>query len=605
MLSSCLSHGLLALVDLASAARRRALVGTLALALPGVAAAVSLGSAQLDSGLGQPLDLTIPVRTEAGEDVDPKCIRLVNPVDDQLPALTIARISLERDGVLLMARIQSLMPINEPALRVVVEVGCARRMQREYVLLIDPPAIGRGAAVAERAPKPVPAVSETTTSALVFGEPRIQAVQGRRLQMTAPLLGPDAVRLSSACVRLVDDGGSPPVFEDARVRLAGASSARPTIEISSAAPLSERMLRIVVEAGCESAVRREFNVLVESAPVPTVNPTEATQAAARPAPRAVATGPQTAAPAADLARKPKPPAAIAPEASSERPAAPRSPATASVSDRLVLAVPEEPVLASAARPAVVPDASDELVKRLDQLSSEVKRLRGELDDANKRNSAMAHQLSQDRGWPLAGWIGGVMALAVAAWLAIIWRRRGGEPDTPARTEGPLTRIIGKPTVEAPAASPAPAGTALGSVLVGSHLSEMRPDLHVTEMADEEAIRELYADVIRGNTVPGLRRTSVDIPLDVLADDTGISGSVAHDGRLDAAPYLAPGDADELIKLSAVDRDADGLQQDETLLEPSDDRELPRSQMPTTALKPLDLDLDLSDFAQGNGKRPRG
>ena len=284
MLSSCLSHGLLALVDLASAARRRALVGTLALALPGVAAAVSLGSAQLDSGLGQPLDLTIPVRTEAGEDVDPKCIRLVNPVDDQLPALTIARIRLERDGVLLMARIQSLMPINEPALRVVVEVGCARRMQREYVLLIDPPAIGRGAAVAERAPKPVPAVSETTTSALVFGEPRIQAVQGRRLQMTAPLLGPDAVRLSSACVRLVDDGGSPPVFEDARVRLAGASSARPTIEISSAAPLSERMLRIVVEAGCESAVRREFNVLVESAPVPSVNPTEATQAAARPAP---------------------------------------------------------------------------------------------------------------------------------------------------------------------------------------------------------------------------------------------------------------------------------------------------------------------------------
>jgi hypothetical protein len=262
-------------------------------------------------------------------------------------------------------------------------------------------------------------------------------------------------------------------------------------------------------------------------------------------------------------------------------------------------------VASASRPAVVPDTSEELVKRLDQLSSEVKRLRGELDDANKRNAAMAHQLTQDRGWTLAGWIGGVMALAVAAWLAIIWRRRGGEPDTPARTEGPLTRIIGKPTVEAPAASPAPAGTALGSVLVGSHLSEMRPDLHVTEMGDEEAIRELYADVIRGNTVPASRSTNVDIPLEVLAGDTAISGSFAQDKRPDAAPNLASGNAAESIAFSTADRGADEQQRDEPLVEPWDERPLPRSQMPTTALKPLELDLDLSDFAQGNGKRPRG
>lgn len=604
MLFARLSHGLLALAGLVSGARRRALVGTVAVALPGVAAALSLGSAQLDSGLGQPLDLTIPVRTEAGEDLDPKCIRLVNPVDDQLPALTIARISLERDGMLLMARIQSLLPINEPALRVVVEVGCARRMQREYVLLIDPPAIGRGAAVAERAPKPVSAVAEATPPALVFGEPRIRAVQGRRLQMTAPLLGPDAARLSSACVRLVDDGGVPPVFEDARVRLAGASSARPTIEISSAAPLSDRMLRIVVEAGCESAVRREFNVLVESAPAPSVNPTEATQAVPRSAPRTVATGPQAAAPAADLARKPQPPAAIVPDASPERPAAPRSPSTASANDRLVLAVPEEPGVATASRPAVVPDPSEELVKRLDQLSSEVKRLRGELDDANKRNLTMAHQLSQDRGWTLAGWIGAVMALAVVAWLAIGWRRRGSELDTPAHTEGPLTRIIGKPTVEAQAASPAPAGTALGSVLVGSHLSEMRPDLHVTEMADEEAIRELYADVVRGNTVPAARATNVDIPLDLLAGDTAIGGSVAHDARSDAAASLASGEKAESISSLTRAPDAGGPKRDEPLVEPWDEEAPPRSQMPTTVLRPLDLDLDLSDFAQGDSKRPR-
>jgi Tfp pilus assembly protein FimV len=58
--------------------------------------------------------------------------------------------------VWLLARIQSLVPVNEPAIRVVVEVGWTRTVQREYVLPIDPPALGRASAAWERQPVQAP-----------------------------------------------------------------------------------------------------------------------------------------------------------------------------------------------------------------------------------------------------------------------------------------------------------------------------------------------------------------------------------------------------------------------------------------------------------------
>lgn len=594
----------------ASSRCARRMVGAFLAVLPVVASALSLGSPQLDSGLGQVLELAIPIRTDASEDLDPKCVRLVNPADDQLPTLTVARIRVERDGLLLLARIQSLVPINEPAIRLVLEVGCARRVQREYVLLIDPPALGRVSASSERQAIPAPIDKERVPAALAFGEPRIQAVQGQRLLFTVSVLGADAARLTPACLRLVDDGGQPPIFNDARLRLASAGSARPVIEISSASALKDRMLRIVIEAGCDSALRREFNVLVDAAPIPNGETPNGTPVANPPSARSDAGLRQ----GADL-RAPRPngstlgaPAAIASPAA---PAAKGLPGAA-VSDRLVLAAPEEPKVAPDTRPSTVPDPSEELVRRLDQLSSEVKRLRGELDSANQRNSALADKLARDHGWTLGWWIVGAIALVFAAWSAFTWRRRGSETEEAVASEGPLTRIIGKQTVEVPAPQSEHAGTVLGSVLVGSHLSEMRPDLHVTEMADEDAIRELYADVIRGNAMstPLTRVTNLDMPLDLLVGDTAISGSFEHDRgvgkhaswQTDSRGFSehradAGAQARQRDDAVAVDADVDAL------VEPWNQEPFPRSQAPTTVLKPLELDLDLSDLAQRNGKRP--
>jgi hypothetical protein len=572
--------------------------------LPAWAAALSLGTPQLDSRLGQALDLSIPIRTEANEDFDSRCIRLVNPIDDQLPSLTVGRIRVDRDGALLWARIQSLSPINEPALRVVVELGCTQRVQREYVLLIDPPLPGRVETTSQRVSPPVPMEGERLVPAIAFGEPRIQAVQGRRLALSAPVLGADAASLTPACLRLVDDGGQPPVYADARLRLTGAGGPKPMLEISSSAAVTDRMLRIVVEAGCGPSVRREFNILVEAAPVPASPSADDSQA------RSISTARQTAAPrASGSSAAPRPAPAPTPATASPGTGAAESGTVAKTQpqpagpDRLVLASPDEPKQPSDARPVTIPDASVELVKRLDELSTEVKRLRGELDAANKRNAAMAGKLAQDRGWTLWWWIAGVVALAFAAWLVITWRRRGRESEDAIPSEGPLTRIIGKPTVEVPAAQPAPAGTAMGSVLMGSHLSEMRPELHVTEMADEEAIRELYADVIRGNTKPmAARPTNVDIPLDILAGDTAISGSVEND-RDARKDVTTAGEAIATSHDAAGARLPGAASEDDATVEPWDDGTLPPSQMPTTVLKPLELDLDLSNFTQRDDKRP--
>jgi hypothetical protein len=579
--------------------------------LPAWAGALSLGTPQLDSRLGQALDLSIPIRTEPNEDFDSRCIRLVNPVDDQLPTLTVGRVRIDRDGVLLWARIQSLGPINEPALRLVVELGCTQRVQREYVLLIDPPLPGRAETTSQRMQSPAPLDTDRPLPAITFGEPRIQAVQGRRLVLAAPVLGADAAGLTSACLRLVDDGGQPPVYADARLRLTGAGGPKPMLDITSSAAVSDRMLRIVVEAGCGPTVRREFNILVEAAPIPSSPSANDSQAQANLQARASTAARQSAAPrpaASSAAPRTSPAPRVATPSPGTGPAdgavaaTPQQPSPAGP-DRLVLASPDEPRQAIDARPITIPDPSVELVKRLDELSTEVKRLRGELDAANKRNAAMAGQLAQERGWTLGWWIAGVIALAFAAWLAIAWRRRGRETEEENPSEGPLTRIIGKPTVETPAAQPAPAGTAMGSVLMGSHLSEMRPELHVTEMADEEAIRELYADVIRGNTKPmAARPTNVDIPLDLLAGDTAISGSVENDrdARKDGVTRV---DARAMGNDGARARLPGAASEDDASVEPWVDGTLPPSQLPTTVLKPLELDLDLSNFTQRNDKRP--
>jgi pilus assembly protein FimV len=120
------------------AAAVAATLGVLMLHWP-AAHAMTLGVPRVNSALGQPLDLMIPAQSENPNELSGECLRLLPAPDSDIPTLTAGRILVERDGLLTTLRIRSLDPINEPAFRVVLEAGCQRRMQREYVLLLDPP----------------------------------------------------------------------------------------------------------------------------------------------------------------------------------------------------------------------------------------------------------------------------------------------------------------------------------------------------------------------------------------------------------------------------------------------------------------------------------
>jgi hypothetical protein len=486
-------------------------------AMPTPAQAMSFGMARLESSLGQPLDLRIPVQSADPNDLDGQCLRLLPAPDSDIPTLSIGRVSLERDGLLNSIRVQSLDPIYEPALRVVLEAGCQRRMQREYVLLVDPPAL--------RAPSPTASAPPSASAGLELGEADIRAVRGRPLLIRVPLRGPEAPRLAADCVRTVGDAGSPPALETARARLVDGGSAAPILEITTREALADRTVRVIAELGCERTIRREFDLLVETPP-PQIEPDAVTAAApAATAARAPAVPAVRRTAPATAPTRPRPPAAPAapavvptvppPVAAAPAPApAPATPAPsvappAATKDRLVLSPPDETPAATPAVPAPAATPSDEFVRKLDELASEVKRLRVELDAANQRNAMLTEKLARgdsiNVGWAAAA----VVSLLLAGMLWLTGRR---SRRAPARTpeldaEGPMTRIVGKrsqahrptePMGPTPGMAAPTVSGAVGGTLMTGPLSDVRSqgdDIQVTEMGDEEAIRELYADFV--------------------------------------------------------------------------------------------------------------
>jgi hypothetical protein len=584
------------------ARRRLSLAVALALGLagagtPDAAAALSFGIARLDSALGQPLDLRIPVQSDQPGDIETACVRLLPSPDSDIPTLSTARVTVERDGLLTAIRILSLEPVNEPALRVVLEAGCQRRMQREYVLLIDPPVLRAEAPQAPRL---------EATAGLELGEASIRAVRGRPLLIRVPLRGAEAARLPAACVRTTGDAGDPPALASAQARLVDAGTPAPVLEITTREALADRIVRVVAELGCERPLRREFDLLVESPPAaePIAAATAAPAAAeAAPTRRAAAPPPPRPRPpvkpvvptAPPIAAAPAPaPAAAPPPTPSPAPVpAPAPAAAATAPDRLVLAAPTEPAPAAPAAPA--PLQTEEFIRKLDELTGEVKRLRTELDAANQRNAVLTERLAKDGGVNLGWAVAALVSLLFAGLLWITGRRPRPEPQRAAEAdvEGPMTRIVGKrqrrQAAEAVAplaagAAPTVAGAVGGTFMTGP-LSDVRSEgdgFQVTEMGDEEAIRELYADFVSRQDAAGPSTIRLDVPRPAgrFDDTTRTETGTRFGDDVPATRMTVP-----LTTQLAVDID---LTPETPTQQPA---ATPPSQLPTRALD-LDLHLDL-------------
>ena len=175
---------------------------------PGSVSAVALGNIALQSSLGQPLRVVIPVALSAGETLNTSCLKLVRDPPGGTPQLLTGRVSVERNAASTRLIVTTPRAINEPALLLSVQAGCGDIMRRDYVLLLDPQGTESSAAtasadldqfrnyastagparraqrlVASTAPSPSPAPSPTTFKPIDPPAP----VAVARTQKTAPV----------------------------------------------------------------------------------------------------------------------------------------------------------------------------------------------------------------------------------------------------------------------------------------------------------------------------------------------------------------------------------------------------------------------------------
>jgi hypothetical protein len=105
--------------------------------------AVGIGGFEVQSSLGQRLRMVVQVTARPDELIDATCFK-VNPfsvASDGLPQLTSAQISLERSGDQSRLVVISARPLNDPIVRVSLDVGCSTTLRRDLTLLLDPPPV--------------------------------------------------------------------------------------------------------------------------------------------------------------------------------------------------------------------------------------------------------------------------------------------------------------------------------------------------------------------------------------------------------------------------------------------------------------------------------
>lgn len=103
--------------------------------------ALTVGAVRGAALVGQPLDVSVPVALEAGEDASSLCFDGdVLYADTQLGA---SRVSIVPQAASarheVIVRIRSTVAVNEPVVTVNLRVGCAGAVTRRYVLLADAP----------------------------------------------------------------------------------------------------------------------------------------------------------------------------------------------------------------------------------------------------------------------------------------------------------------------------------------------------------------------------------------------------------------------------------------------------------------------------------
>ena len=149
------------------------IVISVALSLMAPAEAVSIGRVRTVTTLGQPLNLTIPLRLDDGETLDVSCAFVeVLTGDVRVPEHRV-QTRLEPGASLadLSLRVQTLSVMDEPVITVTVNLGCPARMTRRVVLFADPAEV----VAAQMAPVPLVAATAAPVPTPVATPPIVAA----------------------------------------------------------------------------------------------------------------------------------------------------------------------------------------------------------------------------------------------------------------------------------------------------------------------------------------------------------------------------------------------------------------------------------------------
>lgn len=103
----------------------------------GSATALGLGDLSMRSYLGQPLHATVAV-LGATPELTADCFH-VSSGNGSIAAPLQARLSLERSGDQATLHIRTPQAVNDPIAQFVLVTDCESRLQRDYVVLLDPP----------------------------------------------------------------------------------------------------------------------------------------------------------------------------------------------------------------------------------------------------------------------------------------------------------------------------------------------------------------------------------------------------------------------------------------------------------------------------------
>ena len=104
----------------------------------GFATALGLGELNVRSYLGQPLHATVKI-VDANAATNADCFNLSPSAGAAAPPPTRAKLSLERSGDDTRLHIRTPAAIGDPITQFSLTSDCGSRLQRDYVILLDPP----------------------------------------------------------------------------------------------------------------------------------------------------------------------------------------------------------------------------------------------------------------------------------------------------------------------------------------------------------------------------------------------------------------------------------------------------------------------------------